>query len=232
MALARAVRGVNLRAIWLPVGIVAVVAGALIAVIVLSSQLGASDEPPPAPPFAAPAASSIQVAAVKIRDGANLVIVRASGERTVEQAFSIAPGTQLERLQPATVADIVPGDALTVVGIPNEYKNFAVHVVVVLPGAVPGEDGFARSPAGFLGSEATRDPNDRAIISGVVEAVDGKDVHMRGPEGVITVHLEPEEPLYRLGPVAVDGILEGDRIAGMLDAGSIPALLVMPGSGM
>jgi hypothetical protein len=79
--------------------------------------------------------------------------------------------------------------------------------------AGPDADGVARSPGGFAGHEASRDPAERPVLGGVVERLDGNQATLRTPGGNVTLDLSATAPLLRLEAAAPDAIHEGDRIA-------------------
>ena len=203
-----------------------------VVLIVLSQAVGGSDEPPKAPPFAGAPPSPTSALDVKQRDGARLTLIRQKGETTEQQDLTLPESTMVERLRPIAPEDVRPGDWVTVFGIHNDVKNFAIHSVVVIPSPADGRvDGLARSAAGFFGHEASRDRSDRPIFGGIVESVNGKDLKLKVPTGTATVHIERGARFYRLEPSSAADIREGDRIAGTF-TGSVPAaVLVIPNGG-
>lgn len=223
-----------LRAAWAPVLTGVAVLALLGTVIVLSQSVGGDDTPSPAPPFQPPAGTTVAAADIKTVDGSRLVIVRQTRSGTEEQEIVTAPGTRVEQLAAIAPSDVAPGDWLTVVGVPNDVKNFAVYALVVIAGSpAAGADGVARSPAGFAGHEPSRDPRARPIIGGRVLAVEGNVITIEGPTGDIRVTAGPEAAarLYRIEPATVADMVEGDRLAGDFDSGPGSPLLLLPVSG-
>ena len=241
-------------------GLVTIVCGVAIAaagagLIVLSQQVGGSDEPPKARTFAAPARSPFLALDVKSREGAQLTLIEQKGETAVQRDLALTDTMKVERLSPIAPADVKAGDWLTLIGIPNEVKSFSIHIVVVLPGSAgDSADGALRSAGGFLGHEASRNPNDRPVLGGTVEGVQETpcpspttvpggesgqrgpasgcgDIRLKVPTGVAVVHIEPGARFYRLETVTESAVKEGDRIAGIFTNGPPRALLVLPNEG-
>ncbi|MFN0146102.1 MAG: hypothetical protein ACKVT1_06295 [Dehalococcoidia bacterium] len=198
---------------------------------------------------------------VKSRDGTRLTLTEQRGETAVQQDLLLTETTRVERLRPITPDEVKAGDWVTLIGIPNEVKSFAIHTVVVVPGA-GGEqvDGAMRSPAGFLGHEVSRNPNDRPLLGGIIQGVQGKpcpaptgvgqgpgpgqpeaatptqvpecsDIQLTVSTGSATVHIMTGARFYRLESVAVDDVKEGDRIAGVFSGPPPAAVLVLPNEG-
>ena len=71
---------------------------------------------------------------------------------------------------------------------------------------------------------------ERAILGGTVEAIQGKILSLRGPNGVVQMMIEPKAPMFRLEASTPDAIREGDRLAARpFPAGSAPtAVLTEP----
>jgi hypothetical protein len=147
--------------------------------------------------------------------------------------IDLPSGVQVELLTPIGAADVRAGDHVTVSGVPNDVRNFAVRRVVVQakPGAAD-VDGFARSPAGFIGDETQTDPIERTIIGGTVISIAGNVLSLRGLNGVVTIALANSAPLFRLETSTASAIREGDRLASRpFVAGTAPsAVLVEPGA--
>ena len=230
-------------------------------VIFLSQKVGGSDEPPKAKAFVAPLKSSFTALDVKSRDGGRLTLIEQKGETAVQRELILTDAVKIERLSRITPADLKVGDWVTLIGIPNEVKSFAIHSVVVLPaGAGERVDGAARSAGGFLGYEASRNANDRPLLGGTVEGVDQTpcpapgaaapggvpgqgapaqtseapvcgDIRLKVPTGSATVHIEPGGRFYRLETVTGADVKEGDRLAGNFGSGPPATLLVLPNEG-
>ena len=227
--------GVNtrsfVRSAAVPLTIGLLIIGALIAVVFLSASVGNQELPPEAPPFVTPEPPAFSAVDVKQRSGDGFIVTTQTSSGTAEEEVTVAESVVIERLTLITAESVQPGDWLTVVGIPNAVKNFSVHSMVVIPGGgTPAEDGIARTPAGFSGHEAARDPRDRPVLGGVVLRIEGNTIYLQGPTSEIAVIAGPEAParLFRIEPVSVDDIGEGDRIGGFFGS-TVEALLVLPG---
>ena len=224
----------SIRGLALPVACLVAIVGVGGVVIGLSQTVGGSDERPPPPAFTGPAAAVITVLDVKQRNGDKLTLIKQIGETATQQEFVVTPGLAVERLRPITAADVQPGDWVTVIGIPDDVKNFSIQALIVFPaGATTSADGVARSKGGFLGHETARDPNARPIVGGVVERVTGKDIVLKGPDGSITVQFGPEAKAraYRLEAATPADVKEGDRMAAAYTGTTATSVLLLPADG-
>jgi hypothetical protein len=75
-----------------------------------------------------------------------------------------------------------------------------------------------RTPGGFLGYEAARDPSQRVILGGLVQDVDDGRFVVAAPGGPVTVRIEDTEgagpvPFLRLKESSVAEVKSGDRVA-------------------
>lgn len=213
---------------WLPLALVGVALLAGIgAVVLLARRSGQSDLPPEPPAFVAPAPVR-PVIALDVQQSGGGRFTLSDGSRDA----SPRPDARVELLRPIEAAQVRPGDWITVIGIPNEVRNFSIRSIVVLASpAPPDADGIRRSAGGFAGHEASRDGSERPILAGLVERVDGERVTLAGPTGPVAVTLGPRAPLYRLERADTGAVREGDRIA-FLSAPSLDAataILVLPG---
>lgn len=217
--------------LMIPLVALLAVAAAALAAWVLSRAVGGDDLPPPAPAFAGIPEASTEALTVKQRQGDTIVLSRQVGENAVEVRVPLTPATKIERLTPITAADLQDGEYLTLVGIPNEVRNFSIRSIVVMAApATSPVGGIAQSPAGFFGHEANQDRRDRPILGGQITARDGVNVTIKNPAGDVSVAVGPEAParLYRLEQITAEAINEGDRIGGAFRSGNPTALLVLP----
>ena len=213
---------------WLPpVLLLAAIVTAFAGVILLARRAAEPDVPPEPAAFQPPAPAR-PVTALDVQQASGGRVSLSDGSRDV----AFAPDARIEVLHPATAAEIRTGDWLAVIGIPNEVRNFSIRSLVLIaePGT-PDADAIVRSPGGFAGSEASRDPAERPLLGGFVEAVDGPRVTLRGPTGPIAVTLTPNAPLRRLSQGGTGDVREGDRIAfiGADALGDARSVLVLPG---
>ena len=213
---------------WLPPAILLGAIVIVFAVVILLARRAAEPDVPPEPAAFVPPAPAHSVKALDVQQASGGRVSLSDGSRDV----AIVPGARIEVLRPASAADIRPGDWLGVIGIPNEVRNFSIRSLVLLtePGS-PDAEGVVRSPGGFAGYEASRDQSERPLLGGIVEAVDGERVTLRGPTGPIAVTLTPSAPLRRLSAGGTEDVREGDRIAfiGADGLGDARSVLVLPG---
>lgn len=210
----------RLNAPWaIPAALGMAVLATLIAVIVLSQRVGDENLRPAAPPFAnaGERPATVRLNVKQAREGKITLVEDAVKGAPAPAAREFVPGTEtaIEVLTPVeSVAGVNPGDWVTIIGIPNEVRNFVVHAVVVLrAGGEPDAEHVKRSAAGFAGYEAGIDTADRVLTGGPVERVDGNVLTLRGPAGSITVQLTAGAPVFRLAAGTVADIHEGDRVA-------------------
>jgi hypothetical protein len=210
----------------------ALLVAAGVGVVLLSQTVGGSDMPKAAPPFAAPPGAGTVALNVKSRAGSTVTAVEQKGGNAVQRDIQIPESAKIERLRPIRAADVQPGDFVTAIGIKNEYKNFAIHSIVVHPaGTGTPIDGVLKSGAGFYGHEVAKEAVDRPVFGGVVIRVSGDDLILTGPTGEAIVTASPGGRLYRLEAATVSDIAEGDRIAGAFNPGPAAAVLVVPFEG-
>ncbi|GAB4329261.1 MAG: hypothetical protein Kow0010_13500 [Dehalococcoidia bacterium] len=209
---------------------VVVLAGVL-AVIVLAARSGGSDAPPQPPPFAPPAPSRV-VTAYDVREVTGDVLTLAVAGSTADRPspVTLRSDVAVEVLAPATASDVEPGDWVTIIGIPNEVRNYSITAIVVVP-PPHGEpiDAFRTTASGFLGHEPIRDTAQVPILGGEVTAVDGDTLTLTGPDGTMLITLTEAAPLVRVARAAAGAIGEGDRIAVLgTSAADASAVLVLP----
>jgi hypothetical protein len=195
-----------------PVALGVVLLAAAVAAIVLATR-GREDGPPDVgaftPPVPAHPASAQDVQQVR---GGVLTLAGAAGPVDVTPSA----GIPVYLLQPSAIDAAAPGDWVTLVGISNEVLNFTIRHVLIIPagaGAAPDADGIARLPFGLAGHEATRDPRERPILSGKVEAVSSRELTITVNGRTATVEASTSGIVRRLAPADLSAIREGDRVA-------------------
>lgn len=192
-------------------------------VIVLARRAAAPDTPPVLASLVTPSpVRPVGVYDVRQVNG-NEVLLTGEGGATAAP-LRLAPETRIEVLRPATAAELRAGDWLTVIGIPNEVRNFTIRTLVAIPEAGTLADGVRRSAGGFAGHEAARDRAERPLLGGEIERIEGSRLILRGPDGPITVDLTAAAPLRRLTPGTAAELRPGDRIALETPA----AVLILP----
>ena len=200
---------------WIAPGAALLVLVALLGAVVVAARItGDPALPPAAPALIVPSPARPTVAYdVERAQGDQLVV--AAGQDVERQRFEITvpPGTAIDVLEAIEPGAIAPGDWVTVVGVKNEVRNFAVKMVVVLPGGgTPDGEGWARTAAGFIGDEVARETREVAILGGIVTAVrPGAVVIDSG--GPVTVTLAPDAFLRRIRPGVPADLRDGDRFA-------------------
>lgn len=204
----------------------------MVAIVVLASRSGGSDAPPEPGAFATPPASRV-VTAYDVREVAGDVVTLASAGSTADRPFtaSIPAGAAVEVLAPATAGELEPGDWVTIIGIPNEVRNYSITSIVAIP-APQGTavDGLRATVSGFLGHEANRVAEEVPIVGGEVVRIDAGTISLEGPDGPMTIAVTENAPLARVVAGTAAVIAEGDRIA--VTGASIDdaeAVLVLPG---
>ena len=219
----------------LPAVVLVIVLGALGAVLLLAQRASGSDAPPQPAPFVVPGPlEPFERFSVQAAASGKIVVVRDAPKgvpAVTPLELNLPADTKVERLTPITLAGLRVGDNVTVSGVPNPVRNFAIRRIVVMSNTAPARsDGFVRSAAGFIGDETQADPLERAILGGTVEAIQGKILSLRGPNGVVQMTIEPKAPMFRLEASTPDAIREGDRLAARpFPAGSAPtAVLTEP----
>lgn len=200
-----------------------VVAGLLVAVIIASRQSRPGDAPPAAPPFEGFAASPVERFTVRTVEGARAVLVAdpLPGQSTDTLREVALEGASIEVLRPIEPADIRVGDRLNVIAVYNQVQNFSIRSVVVLDTA------DAASTLGFSGHEASTDPAERLVLTGIVQATDGSTLTLDAGAEPATVTLLPGSVVYRLEPGSATDVAPGDRIA-LIERDQGAAFLVLP----
>jgi hypothetical protein len=234
MAIARIERW-RPRASWVvPLGFGVVVLGTLIAVVVLSQHVGKSVSRPAAAPFVLPAdTSGIVRLDVKQAGGGRLTLAAPPVKgQAAPPDHELTPGasTRIELLTPiGGVGEIKQGEWVSVIGIPNEVRNFSIHSVVVLPaGGQLGADHVMRSAGGFGGNEAAPGGKEQVIVGGPLERIDGLLLTLTYPAGPVQVQITDRSPLFRLEAGTVDQVREGDSVAAKgLTASDAPTAILV-----
>jgi len=198
---------------WLaPLAGMVLVVLALAAVIVLARKGGETGAPPAAGEFQRPVQEDLfAIYTVLQVTGGQIRFALADGAPAPDVA--IPDGARVEMLGLAEASDVQPGDWVSVIGVTNEVRNFAIRFLVVIPGGAPAADGIVRSPGGFAGHEANVDAAEAPLTGGRVVSVSGSSLALEGPSGAMTIALSEDAPLLRLVEGSVTGIREGDRVA-------------------
>ena len=159
-------------------------------------------------------------------------LIRQKAEAADERKLTITAGLRIERMTPITTADVRVGEWLTAVGIPNQVKNFAVRALVLLPGGgTPASDGFVRSAGGFVGHESSQSQDDRPILGGTVERIEGSTIVLTTVAGTVNVRAEAGTPIFRLEAGSAKDVGEGARLAGTFGESDPVSILVQRPAG-
>ena len=189
----------------------------LAAVVLLAQRSGGTGAPPQPGPFVMPEVSRPMVIySVQQASGGNIVF--GSGEGQPVRDVSISEGTRIDLLVDAPFESIEVGDWVTLIGVPNNVRTFALRGIVVIP--EPGSErvnGFALTPGGFLGFEVSRDTAERPAVGGIVTAVGANTLTLAAPEGRtdFTVNADPENPptVQRVEEGALSDLVAGASVA-------------------
>lgn len=220
---------------WLLPAVVGVLlVAALVLVVVLASRAAEPDTPPKLKEFSAPLGGHPFVAydVERLADGALTVSGGEGANKRESSQISLPAGTRVEVLELSQPPAYRVGDWITIIGVPNEVKSFAIRAVVLLATpTAPDPDGIARTPAGFAGNEANRDSKERPILGGTVERAEGSTVTLKTVTGLVPVEFGAGAPFRRSRPGTTEDIREGDRLAFLVIDGkpALSAVLVMKG---
>lgn len=166
------------------------------AVIVLAQRSGGSGAPPRPGAFVTPVDPRPFVV-YSVQQASEGSVTFGSGDGQQVSDLAIDANTRIEVLTIAPFDSIAVGDWVTLIGVPNGVRTFALRGIVVLP--EPGTErvtGFATTPGGFLGHEVSRDPAEQPAVGGIVTAVGEDSLTLDAPDGRtdITVSLDAENP--------------------------------------
>ncbi len=208
------VRGTDSRA-WIAPGLALLVLVSLVAAVVAVAALTRDESLPPQPAgWELPEpAEPVHSFAVVRASGGTLVLASGADAAADDVEVHLAPTDPVDFLEPADAGEVAPDDWITVIGIRNEVRTFAIRMVIMFPGGgSPGADGWVRTPAGFVGHEAARESREGPIVAGpVTEIRDGEVVLDAGDE--VLLRLNPGGPLRTIRSGSPAEIRDGDRVA-------------------
>lgn len=239
----------NLRTWLAPAAVVFALILGLGAIVFLSSRANTTEAPPGVAAFATPIPVR-PVFGFDVRQATpgSFQLASAGQASGQERTLTITPNIKWEILEPVSETEIVVGDWLTVIGVPNAVRAFSIRSVVVFPAtSTPGEDGLLRSSNGFSGYEAARDPVEKPILSGKVIRLSQREgttetargsvpatytvVTIQAPGGEVDIDLQngKEFALHRVAPSDATAVQDGDRLAFAATDGEPQAILILPG---
>ena len=203
----------RLRSWTAPAALLASMLVLLVGVFV-ASRLTGGNSPPPSPDALSTPVPGSPFIAFDVEEITAERFGLVAGQDAARQAVEITLGQDVvvDFLMPADPDEIEPGDWVTVIGVPNPVRNFAIKMILIIPGGQTLDDGFARTPSQFLGHEAARESREVSILGGLVTAVtpDLIEFEAGGPS---TIALTPETALRIVSPGKPDQIEPGDRLA-------------------
>lgn len=195
-----------------------VIVAVLVTVIVLAQRSGGSGAPPRPGAFVTPVdPRPMVVYSVQQASGGNITF--SSGEGQPVRDVTIDANTRIEVLTIAPFESIEEGDWVTLVGVPNNVRTFALRGIVVIPS--PGQErvnGFALTEGGFFGHEVSRDPAEQPAVGGIVTAVGEDTLTLDAPVGrtPVTLSLDAENPapvVQRVEQGSLEDIRPGASVA-------------------
>ncbi len=207
-----------------PVGLFAALLVMLLGIVVLARNAGKSDVPPEPPAFQRPAGPEFGAYDVERNEGGALKITTGAGQQSVSLDLTLGANDRIWLLDPAEIADVKPPMVVNVIGIPNEVRNYTIHLLAFAPvnGGVNFEGPYIPLADGFAGSETTRDAAERPVVSAVLESFDGRNGVTKTSTGAGTLYLDPGAPVRILRQGKSTDIQPGDRIAFHLGADGKP----------
>lgn len=221
---------------WLaPVALAVLLLVALLAVVALAREAGKTDVPPEPGAFQKPPPPGYAAFDVQQVQGGTLTLTSGTGAAATTSSVSVGANDRVWFLQQAAISDVKPPMVVNVIAIPNEVRNYTIHLLAFgpVPTAVNFEGPFIPLADGFGGYETSRDTTERAVVSAVLESFDGRNGVTRSASGAGTLYLDPGAPVRMIEAGSLADIHPGDRIAFHTGADGQPdpaqGVLVLPG---
>jgi hypothetical protein len=204
------------RLAWLvPAVLVVVFIAAVAGVLLFARQAAESDAPPPAAAFVPPPGLAYVAFDVERNDGGVLRVVSGGGQQSAAIDVTLGTDAKVWLLEPAALEDLQAPMVVNVISIPNEVRNFSIHLLAFAPAngseALGAE--FVPLADGFAGHETSRDGRERPVVSGVVERFDGKIAFVKTEAGQATIEIDPGAPVRLLRGGTAGEVRPGDRVA-------------------
>jgi hypothetical protein len=201
---------------WLfPALLAVLVVGAMAGVLVLARQAAQPDSPPPPVAFVPPPPPSFVAFDVERNDGGVLRLTAGGGQQSTASEVVLAADARVWQLEPAVLSDLQAPLVVNVIAIPNEVRNFTIHLLAFAPatGSEALDAEFVPLADWFAGHETSRDPRDRPVVSGVVERFDGNIGYVKTEAGQATIEIDAGAPVRLLRRGGAGEVQPGDRVA-------------------
>lgn len=184
-------------------------------VLIFARQAAESDAPPPPAGFVPPPVLSYVTFDVERNASGVLRVVSGGGQQSTAVDVTLGPDARVWLLEPASLEDLRAPLVVNVIAIPNEVRNFSIHLLAFGPatGTEEMDAEFVALADGFAGHETSRDVRERPVISGVVERFDGKIGYVKTEAGQATIEIDPGAPVRLLRAGTVAEVQPGDRVA-------------------
>jgi hypothetical protein len=199
----------------IPLALLLVFFVAVAGVLVFARQAAESDAPPPAAGFVPPPGLSYVAFDVERNDNGVLRVVSGGGQQSAALDVTLGADARVWLLEPAALEDLQAPLVVNAIAIPNEVRNFSIHLLAFGPatGAEVLDAEFVPLADGFAGHETSRDVRERPVVSGVVERFDGNIGYVTTEAGQATIEIDPGAPVRLLRPGSAAEIRPGDRVA-------------------
>lgn len=199
----------------MPAVLVVVFIAAVAGVLLFARQAAESDAPPPAAGFVPPPGLAYVAFDVERNDGGVLRVVSGDGQQSNAIDVTLGSDARVWLLEPATLEDLQAPLVVNVIAIPNEVRNFSIHLLAFAPatGTETLDAEFVPLADGFGGHETSRDVRERPVVSGVVERFDGNIGFVKTEAGQVTIEIDPGASVRLLRGGTAGEVRPGDRVA-------------------
>ena len=161
----------------LPVGLAVVLLAMLMGVVLFAREAGKTDVPPQPGAFRQPA--GLGYAAFDVQQSANgaLTLTSGTGSQAATASVTLGANDHVWLLREGAISDVKPPMVVNVIAIQNEVRNYTIHLLAFgpVPASVSFDGAFIPLADGFAGYETSRDTNERAVVSAVLESFDGRN---------------------------------------------------------
>ncbi len=204
------------RLAWLVPAALALVFAAVVAgVLLFARQAAEPDAPPPAGGFVPPPGLTYVAFDVERNDGGVLRVVSGGGQQSSAIAVTLGAEARVWLLEPATLEALQAPLVVNVIAIPNEVRNFSIHLLAFAPanGSEVLDAEFVPLADGFGGHETSRDVRERPVVSGIVERFDENIGVVKTGGGQATIEVDPGASVRLLRAGTAGEVRPGDRVA-------------------